>query len=369
MSKIFRALGAMTGTSMDAIDLALVETDGRKALAFGPRASFAFSDQDRALLRDAVAAAKTLNRREERPGVLAEAEILVTRRHLEAVESFVSAENLASASIDLIGFHGQTVLHRPERGLTVQLGDGALLARRAGIDVVYDLRAADIEAGGQGAPLVPVFHSALAESSGVDAPLLFVNIGGVANITYCVPGEPPLACDIGPGNALLDDLLLARTGRAMDEDGAAARAGRVDEAALTALLANPWFTKMPPKSLDRNAFDASPVASLSLEDAAATLVAFTTEGIMSALSLVPQQPEMIVLCGGGVRNPALFADISERAPCPVKRAEDFGWDSQAIEAQAFAYLAVRSAKGLPLTFPGTTGVREPATGGKLAWAG
>ena len=150
MSKIFRALGAMTGTSMDAIDLALVETDGRKVLAFGPSASYAFSDRDRALLRDAVAAAKTLSRREERPGVLAEAEILVTRRHLEAVESFVSAKNLASASIDLIGFHGQTVLHRPERGLTVQLGDGAFLARQAGIDVVYDLRAADIEGGGQG---------------------------------------------------------------------------------------------------------------------------------------------------------------------------------------------------------------------------
>jgi anhydro-N-acetylmuramic acid kinase len=369
MPKIFRALGAMTGTSMDAIDLALVETDGRKTLSFGPRASYPFSDADRALLREAVAAARTLNRRDERPGPLAQAEVLVTRRHLEAVERFLADHRLSPASIDLIGFHGQTVLHRPEKGLTVQLGDGAALARQAGIDVVYDLRAADIEKGGQGAPLVPVFHCALAESSGVDAPMLFVNIGGVANVTFCAPGEPPLACDVGPGNALLDDLLLARTGQAMDEGGAAARAGRVDEAALAALLANPWFTKKPPKSLDRNAFDASAVAGLSLEDAAATLVAFTTEGILSALSLIPRQPEMMVLCGGGARNPALVEDICARASCPVKRAEDFGWDSQAIEAQAFAYLAVRSAKGLPLTFPGATGVREPATGGKLAWAG
>jgi anhydro-N-acetylmuramic acid kinase len=369
MPKIFRALGAMTGTSMDAIDLAYVETDGRKALKFGPKASFAFSDADRALLRAAVAAARDLRQRDERPGPLAEAEALVTRRHLEAVATFLAREGIAPASIDLIGFHGQTVLHRPDQGLTVQLGDGAFLARHAGIDVVYDLRAADLERGGQGAPLVPIYHCALAESCGIGAPMLFVNIGGVANVTYCAPGEAPLACDVGPGNALLDDLMLSRTGKAMDADGAAARAGRVDEAALAALRANPWFAKKPPKSLDRNAFDASAVAGLSLEDAAATLCAFTTEGILSAFAFVPQQPEIIVLCGGGAHNPALVADISARAPCPVRRAEDFGWDSQAIEAQAFAYLAVRSAKGLPLTFPGTTGVREPATGGKLAWAG
>jgi anhydro-N-acetylmuramic acid kinase len=310
-----------------------------------------------------------LRQRDERPGPLAEAEAMITRRHLEAVETFLATEGMSAAAIDLIGFHGQTVLHRPEQGLTVQLGDGALLARQAGIDVVYDLRAADLERGGQGAPLVPVYHCALAESCGIGAPMLFVNIGGVANITFCAPGEPPLACDVGPGNALLDDLMLARTGKAMDADGAAARAGRVDEAALAALLANPWFARKPPKSLDRNAFDASAVSGLSLEDAAATLCAFTAAGIMSALAFAPQQPEMIVLCGGGAHNPALVEDMRSRAPCPVRRAEDFGWDSKAIEAQAFAYLAVCSAKGLPLTFPGTTGVKEPATGGKLAWAG
>ncbi|MBB4196581.1 anhydro-N-acetylmuramic acid kinase [Rhodoblastus sphagnicola] len=369
MPKIFRALGAMSGTSMDGIDLALLETDGRGLLKFGPTASFAFSDADRALLRAAVAAARNLNRRDERPGPLAEAESLITQRHLEAVATFLRDEDISPAAIDLIGFHGQTVLHRPEQGLTVQLGDGALFARRAGIDVVYDMRAADLERGGQGAPLVPVYHAALAESCGFGAPMLFVNIGGVANVTFCAPGAAPLACDVGPGNALLDDLMLARAGRAMDADGAAARAGRVDEAALAALLAHPWFARKPPKSLDRNAFDPAPVAGLSLEDAAATLCAFTAAGIVSADAFVPAPPQMIVLCGGGARNPALVEAISARAPCPVRRAENFGWDSQAIEAQAFAYLAARSAKGLPLTFPGTTGVREPATGGKLAWAG
>jgi len=354
---------------MDGIDLALVETDGRAQLKFGPTASFAFSSGDRAVLRAAVASARELTRRDERPEPLAQAEDLVTRRHLEAVEQFLAAHKISPAAVDLIGFHGQTVLHRPDRGLTVQLGDGAFLARLAGIDVVYDMRAADLEQGGQGAPLVPVFHAALAQNSGFDGPIMFVNIGGVANITFCAPGEPPIACDVGPGNALIDDLMFSRTGKAMDADGAAARAGRVDEAALVALLANPFFERKPPKSLDRNAFDAAPVAGLSLEDAAATLVAFTTEGVLSALSFLPRQPEMIVICGGGARNPAIVEDLCARACCPVRRAEDFGWDAQAIEAQAFAYLAVRSAKGLPLTFPGTTGVREPITGGKLAWAG
>ncbi len=369
MPKIFRALGAMTGTSMDGVDLALVETDGRKTLKFGACASFAFSAADRAVLRAAVEAARGLTRRDQRPGPVAAAEALVTARHIEAVEKFLEAEKISPAAIDLIGFHGQTVLHRPEKGLTVQLGDGALLARQAGIDVVYDLRAADLENGGQGAPLVPVYHAALAESSGVAAPLLFVNIGGVANVTFCPPGEEPLACDVGPGNALLDDLMLSRTGRAMDENGAAALAGKVDAAALAALARNPYFAQKPPKSLDRNAFDAAPVAHLSLEDAAATLCAFTALGILSALAFVPAPPAMIVLCGGGARNPALVAALQAGAPCPVRRAEDFGWDSQAIEAQAFAYLAVRSAKGLPLTFPGTTGVQAPTSGGKLAWAG
>jgi anhydro-N-acetylmuramic acid kinase len=369
MPKIFRALGAMSGTSMDGIDLALVETDGRAALTFGATGSFVFSDADRAVLRAAVAVAPTLKRRDERPGPLAQAEALITRRHVEAVEKFLAAEGISPSAVDLIGFHGQTVLHRPDHALTVQLGDGALLARQAGIDVVYDMRAADMERGGQGAPLVPVYHAALAESSGFAAPMMFVNIGGVANATFCAPGEPPLACDVGPGNALIDDLMFSRAGKTMDEDGVSAGAGHVDERALAALMDHPYFALTPPKSLDRNAFDPSPVAGLSLEDAAATLCAFTAQGILSALAFAPRPPETIVLCGGGARNPALVEALRRRTACAVRRAEAFGWDSQAIEAQAFAYLAVRSAKGLPLTFPGTTGVRAPATGGKLAWAG
>ncbi|MCI4680095.1 anhydro-N-acetylmuramic acid kinase [Rhodoblastus acidophilus] len=369
MPKIFRAIGAMTGTSMDGVDLAFLETDGRQTLKFGPVASYPFSDGERAMLRSAVDAAKYLVGRDDRPGPLKPAEDLVTRRHIEAIHDFLARERVRSETVDLIGFHGQTVLHRPDRGLTVQIGDGAALARAVGIDVAYDLRAADMAAGGQGAPLVPVYHRALAEASGAVLPLLFVNIGGVANLTYVADGQDPIACDAGPGNALLDDLMRARTGAAMDADGACALSGKVDEGALDVLLANPFFAQKPPKSLDRNAFSAAPVAALSTPDAAATLAAFTARAILAHLPFLPEPPRMIVLCGGGARNPAIVRALGDHAPCAVRCAEDFGWASQAIEAQAFAFLAVRSVKGLPLTFPSTTGVREPVSGGALAWAG
>ncbi len=369
MPKIFRAIGAMTGTSMDGIDLAYLETDGRQTLKFGPSASYPFSDDDRALLRSAVAAAKYLGKRDERPGPLAAAEDLITRRHVEVIKAFLRHNELEAAAIDLIGFHGQTVLHRPQNGLTVQIGSGERLARQIGIDVAFDMRAADMAAGGQGAPLVPVYHRALAEASGAALPMLFVNIGGVANMTYVAADSDPVACDAGPGNALIDDMIFARTGLALDQDGACALAGEVDAAALAALMDHAYFAQKPPKSLDRNAFSAAPVDSLATPDAAATLVAFTASGILAHLPFLPAAPRLIVVCGGGARNPALMQALAQRAPCPVRRAEDFGWDSQAIEAQAFAFLGVRSVKGLPLTFPTTTGVPEPMTGGALAWAG
>ena len=373
MPKIFRAIGAMTGTSMDGVDLALLETDGRQVLEFGPTASFPFSDEERALLRAAMDAARFLGRRDERPGPLKDAEDLITRRHVEAIGDFLAREHINPESVDVIGFHGQTVLHRPERGMTVQIGDGPALARAIGIDVVHDLRAADMAAGGQGAPLVPVYHRALAEASGAVLPLLFVNIGGVANFTYVAQGRDPIACDAGPGNALLDDLMFSRTGAAMDTDGACALSGDVDEGALAALMSHCYFSQKPPKSLDRNAFSSKPVSGLSTPDAAATLAAFTASGILAHLKFLPEAPRMIILSGGGARNPAIVQALARRAPEPgqlaVRRAEDFGWDSQAIEAQAFAFLAVRSAKGLPLTFPTTTGVSEAISGGALAWAG
>ena len=360
-----RALGLMSGTSMDGVDLALIETDGDARLSFGPTSFRAYDDRERSVLRAALVDARGVDDRSARPGMLAPAEQLVTASHVAAVRDFLSRHDIDVSGIDIVGFHGQTVIHRPERGLTIQIGDGAALARQLGIAVMGDMRAADVASGGQGAPLVPVFHRALVRSVGLPEPALVVNIGGVANVTFVDGNADPIACDTGPGNALLDDLMLERTGEDCDRDGAAAAGGRVDEAVLRRLLDNPFFAAPLPKSLDRNDFSSEAVASLSTADAAATLTAFTAASIAAVLGHLPGEPAVAVICGGGARNPTLMAALREVLPCPVKTAEAVGWQAEAVEAQAFAYLAVRAQKDLPLTFPHTTGVDRPLSGGVL----
>ncbi len=357
------ALGLMSGTSMDGIDLALVETDGGERLGFGPSAFVPYSDADRALLRRALADAAGLDDRTARPGALAEAEIRITDLHTAAVRDFIAAHPEATRGLELIGFHGQTVLHRPERRLTVQIGDGAALARQSGIDAVADLRAADVAAGGQGAPLVPVFHRALAASTGVSLPAAILNLGGVGNVTFLRDGLDPIAFDTGPANALVDDLLLERTGAAFDRDGATAAVGTIHGAIVDALMRHPYFDAPPPKSLDRNAWSRAPVEALSTEDAAATLTDFTAASVERGIALLPEVPQLVIVCGGGARNPTLMGRLAARLPCRVATAGSLGWDGDAMEAQAFAYLAVRSRLGRPITFPGTTGVTTPLTGG------
>jgi anhydro-N-acetylmuramic acid kinase len=364
-----RALGLMSGTSLDGVDVALIETDGESAIGFGPRAAFPLSTADRTLLRQALSEAANLQDRRARPGCLAGAEALVTARHAEAVEAFCTKHGIARDSIDIVGFHGQTVLHRPAQRLTVQIGDGQALAARLGIPVAWDFRAADVAAGGQGAPLVPVYHRALVESAGLEGPVVLINIGGVANLTFISEGADPLACDTGPGNALLDDLILERTGEACDRDGAISREGRVDEAALAVLLDHPFFTAPPPKSLDRNAFSRQAVAHLPTEDAAATLAAFTGASIAQAVAMLPAQPRRAIVCGGGGYNPSIVRELSRRLPCEVVLSDKFGWALDAMEAQAFAYLAVRTLKQLPISFPATTGVPVPLTGGVISRPG
>ena len=364
------ALGLMSGTSMDGIDLALVETDGRERLRFGPTGFSPYSDADRAVLRRALAVAVGLEDRDARPGVLAEAEARLTSLHGAAVKSFVQAHPEETRGLELVGFHGQTVLHRPERRLTVQIGDGAALARDCGIDTVADLRAADVAAGGQGAPLVPAFHRALAEAAGLARPAALLNVGGVANITYLpANGSDPIAFDTGPGNALVDDLMLERTGHSFDRDGATAAAGRAHPDIVALMLRHPYFAAPPPKSLDRNDWSREPVAALSTEDAAATLMDFTAATVARAFALLPAEPQLMVVCGGGAHNPVLMDRLRTRLPCRVTDAAALGWSGDAIEAQAFAYLAVRSRLGLPITFPGTTGVASPLTGGVFHAAG
>jgi len=354
---------------MDGVDVALVDTDGERVAGLGPTHYRPYSDGERDLLRQAVAEATTLTDRAARPGVLAAAETMVTDAHAEAVENFFAEEGIQKSDVAVIGFHGQTVLHRPERKLTVQIGDGAALAKRIGVTVAYDFRAADVAAGGQGAPLVPVFHRALVEMLGGERPVAVLNVGGVANLTYCDGDAPPVACDTGPGNALIDDFMRAHAGQPFDSDGAAAAAGKIDEAFLARALRDPFFDRPPPKSLDRNDFAALDrnLPNWSVEDGAATLAAFTAATVALAMDHLPRPPRRWIVSGGGARNRALMAMLEKRlAPARVETADSVGWSRDALEAQAFGYLAARTLNALPITFPTTTGAPRPMTGGRVA---
>ena len=298
--------------------------------------------------------------------MLADAEKMLTKAHAEAVEKFLTANAIDRKSISVIGFHGQTVLHKPEARLTIQIGDGPALAKRLRLPVAYDFRAADVAAGGEGAPLVPVYHRALAENLDVKKPLAVVNIGGVANITFIDGTRDPIAFDTGPGNAPIDDLVRARTKEAQDLDGKLGAKGKVDESAVAGVLADPFFARTPPKSLDRAAFASLPLADLSLKDAVATATATVAASIARALKHLPQKPGTIIVVGGGAHNPTLMAMLRERIAAKLLSGKDVGWAIDWIEAEAFAYLAVRTLKGLPLTFPTTTGVPRAMTGGVVA---
>lgn len=368
MSKPLKALGLMSGTSLDGIDVALLTTDGEDIVEHGASATYAYRPDQQALLQDALADAKALTDRAERPGCLALAERELTNWHAEAVERFCQDHGLSHSDIDLIGFHGQSVIHRPEIRLTVQLGDGAGLAKRLGIPVAYDMRAADVAAGGQGAPLVPVYHRALAAKI-AERPLAFVNIGGVANMTWIGREGDLVAFDTGPGNALLNDWCERHLDVPFDQDGALAASGNLDSEAFLALAQSDYFEAPAPKSLDRNGFDVSVLEGLSPADGAATLTHFTATSIARGVGHVPERPHLYVICGGGRLNPTLMRDIRglvEPLGERVVTAEEVGLNGDSMEAEAWAYLAVRGLKGIPITFPGTTGAPEPLSGGVIA---
>ena len=371
MSAPKRAIGMMSGTSMDGIDLALVETDGEtvgETIGGARRAAFRpYTDMERALIRTSLQEARIVRDRAERTPAMAAAEAAITRAHEELVRSFLAESGLQPQDIAVIGFHGQTVFHAPERHLTVQIGDADALASALSIPVVTDMRVADVAAGGEGAPLVPAYHRALVSGAGLARPVAVVNIGGVANATWIGAGEDDLiAFDTGPGNALMDDFVHRRTGAAMDAGGALAATGTVDEVLLARWLDDPYFARRPPKSLDRDAFACEGLEALSTEDGLATLAAFTAATIARGLALVPEMPSRLVVVGGGARNPTLLDHLARLSGVEVSTGDAIGWSPDFVEAEAFAFLAVRSLEGLPLTFPGTTGVSGPLTGGRLA---
>ncbi len=365
-----RVLGFMTGTSLDAVDMAVLETDGESILAFGPAGERKLSTATRAIVEATIVAARTWARGEPPPAIFEAAAIAVAEDHLDAARAFLRDAGLKPEDLALVGAHGQTVLHeaptpaRPE-GRTAQLIDARLLADGLGLPVAFDFRAADVTAGGQGAPLAPIYHAALARWSGLETPVAILNLGGVGNVTLVREDGGLEAFDTGPANGMIDLWVQTRTGARCDESGALARAGHVHAAIVTAYLDHPYFATRGPKSLDRFDFSLDPVTELSLEDGAATLTAFAAQAVARGLDTLPHRPTRVIACGGGRRNPALMGAIAERLAIPVLAAEAVGWRGDSIEAEAFAYLAARTLEGLPISFPGTTGVPEAMTGGRI----
>jgi len=349
---LVRALGLMSGTSLDGVDVAVIETDGEARVVAGPALTRAYDPALRARLQ-AVLGGK---------GDVAGVERDLTLAHVEAVRALAAEHGVAG--VEVVGFHGHTILHRPDQRRTWQIGDGALLAAATGLAVVGDFRSADVAAGGEGAPFAPLYHAALA--SALEKPLAVLNLGGVGNVTWIGPGSDEiLAFDTGPANALIDDWALRHTGEPVDRDGALARAGRVDQAHLARFLAHPFFRRPPPKSLDRDDFASFVPTGLGAADGAATLTAMTAAAVARAVEHFPAPARRWLVTGGGRHNPALMAELARRLGQPVDPVEQAGWNGDALEAQAFAYLAVRSLKRLPLSLPGTTGVPAPITGGVL----
>jgi anhydro-N-acetylmuramic acid kinase len=346
----------MSGTSLDGIDVAMIETDGLSRVVPGPSLTIPYPAEFRERLRGVLGAG----------GLVAAVEAELTRLHGDAVKAFF--EHHQELAADIVGMHGHTILHRPAERRTWQLGDGAALARRLGIDVACDFRAADVAAGGEGAPLAPLFHAALAAA--LPKPLAVLNLGGVGNVTWIGDAQSDeadaiLAFDTGPGNALIDDWVRQHTGAAADFGGAHARAGRASVPHVMSFLEHSYFARLPPKSLDRDDFQNAIPADLSLADGAATLTEMTVAAVAAARRHFPAPARQWLVCGGGRHNPALMAALARRLAAPVRPVEAVGWDGDALEAQAFAYLAVRAAKGLPLSFPSTTGVPRPMPGGRL----
>ncbi len=354
----------MSGTSLDGIDAALLDTNGEEIVVPGPAITVPYDAELRALLRTALDDAAKVAKGSPVPFSIRDVERRSTEAHAGAVKALLRKAGLSATQVSLIGYHGQTILHRPQQRWTWQIGDGALLSRLTGIDVVKDFRTADVRAGGQGAPLVPLYHAALVGNAAkARPPVVVVNIGGVANVTFV--SDTILAFDTGPGNAPIDDWANAHTGTPVDEDGRLARKGRVDDAILDAMLRHAFFDRTPPKSLDRMDFSIDAVKGLSPDDGAATLTAFTAASLARAREHFPEPANLWIVCGGGRLNPVLMDELRKRVNAPVLSAEDAGWRGDFIEAEAFGYLAVRAKKGLPLSLPTTTGVPQPMSGGQF----
>ena len=365
------AVGLMTGTVLDGnIDVALLRTDGESIAEFGPYTLAPYRQSVRDTLEETLAQARQWNFEGADPAIFHHAEEALTRAQAAAVRELVESKGMSLGDIGVVGFHGQSVLHRapqPGRpGATRQLGDGVLMHKLLGVKVAYDFRSADVQAGGQGAPLAAIYHQALLRRLGAKGDVAVLNLGGVANITWWDGADTLIAFDAGPANAPINDFIKSLGLGEMDRNGVLALQGEVDEARLKELLKHPYLSAPYPKSLDRFDFLASMADGMGPADGAATLTAFTTSAVGKALDLLPQRPRKLVVCGGGRHNPAIMQMLNTRARVEAVPAEAVGWRGDAIEAECFAFLAVRVLRGLPISFPTTTGAPQPLTGGRLA---
>ena len=367
MNNTYTIAGTMSGTSLDGVDVAVLTTDGEAHLKPGTTGFTPYSDHERAVLQSAFDAGARMTDRLDRSGVIGEAERIVTDVHIRALKEQIRRSETA---VDHVGLHGQTIFHDPSRKLTVQIGDAQRIADELGLPVVHDLRQNDVMQGGEGAPLAPVFHAALVAALKAEKPAVFLNIGGVANVTYIAADGELLAFDTGPGNALLDDFMQAQFGLRMDMDGAVAGRGRVLSVVGDRLMSHPFFDRKPPKSLDRREFHDFAMTALgnsAAEDSMATLTAFTADAIHRASRWYPEPAQTLIVSGGGVKNPVMMQLLRDLTPIKLQIASELGWDDVFIEANAFAYLAARHLRHLPISFPGTTSVPEPMVGGEIVY--
>lgn len=356
------ALGLMSGTSLDGIDAALIETDGKHVVDVGPAHTSPYPQEFRERLKSAVELAANTDQPTSDVDLISD----LTSLHIDCIHELMRNSDAQKkwARPELIGFHGHTTLHRPAQGVTQQVGNPSQLANAFSVPVVSNFRVLDVEAGGQGAPLAPIYHAALLRPE--TKPVCMVNIGGISNITWVGGTDNELvAFDTGPGNGLLDAWTERTLGQRYDEGGQLAASGSIDNDALQSLLSHPYFSDNYPKSLDRSDLSFDYVKSLSPADGAATLLAFTVKTILLGLDLCPKLPTTLYVTGGGRHNTALMASLQSESVCDIRAIEDLGWNGDALEAQAFAYMAMRSVMGLPITFSGTTGVQHALSGGVL----
>lgn len=362
------AIGLMSGTSMDGVDAALVFTDGVRVERLGPSLTLPYSAEMRDALKEAIHLASSCIEPSDMPAEIKLIEQELTDWHAEAVRELLSVTGQSSDSIDLIGFHGQTISHRPERGWTWQIGDGGRLAGQTGITVINDFRSADMRAGGEGAPMVPIYHAAQLARASRHKTVAVLNLGGVANVTWLslesdATDPQIIAFDTGPGNAALDDWAQLHTNESYDKNGNLSARGISHEEVVMGMMASSYFDDAPPKTLDRDDFNTQAVRGLSAEDGAATLANFIVESVVASQSHFPTPPEAWYVCGGGRHNNTLMRRLRRRLPVLVDPVEVLGMRGDALEAEAFAFLAVRSERGLPLSFPETTGCGSPTAGG------